>query len=33
VRTHLEEVNRRLRDHGEREIDPNDPDMKKRYGL
>jgi hypothetical protein len=33
VRTYLEEVNRRLRDRGEREIDPNDPDMKKRYGL
>jgi hypothetical protein len=33
VRTNLEEVNRRLRDRGEREIDPNNPDMKKCYGL
>ena len=30
---HLEEVNARLRADGIREIDPNDPNMAKRYGL
>ena len=33
VRTHLEDINKRLRDNGLREIDPNDPTMKERYGL
>jgi len=33
VRTHLDEVNKRLRDDGMREIDPNDGTMKERYGL
>ena len=33
VRENLEEVNRRLREKGKREIDPNDPVMKERYGL
>jgi hypothetical protein len=33
VRTNLDEINKRLRDGGLREIDPNDPTMKERYGL
>jgi hypothetical protein len=33
VRSNLDEVNRRLRDGGLREIDPNDPTLKERYGL
>lgn len=33
VRSHLEEINKRLRDGGLREIDPGDPTMKERYGL
>jgi hypothetical protein len=33
VRTHLDEVNARLRESEMREIDPNDPKMAKRYGL
>jgi hypothetical protein len=33
VRTHLGEVNARLRRDGMREIDPNDPKMANRYGL
>jgi hypothetical protein len=33
VRNNLEKINRRLRDSGKREIDPNDPEMKQRYGL
>ena len=33
VRNNLEEVNRRLREKGMREIDPTDPDMAERYGL
>jgi hypothetical protein len=33
VREHLEEVNRRLREQGMRQVDPNDPAMKDRYGL
>jgi hypothetical protein len=33
VRSNLEKVNKRLRDSGLREIDPNDPMMKERYGL
>jgi len=33
VRNNLDEVNRRLRDAGLREIDPNDPTLKERYGL
>jgi hypothetical protein len=33
VRANLEKVNKRLRDSGLREIDPNDPTMKDRYGL
>jgi hypothetical protein len=33
VRNNLDKVNKRLRDSGLREIDPNDPTMKERYGL
>jgi hypothetical protein len=33
VRTHLDEVNARLREKGMREIDPSDPKMAERYGL
>jgi hypothetical protein len=33
VRNNLDEVNRRLRDKGLREIDPNDPEMAEKYGL
>jgi hypothetical protein len=33
VRGNLEQVNRRLREAGLREIDPADPTMKERYGL
>jgi hypothetical protein len=33
VRTNLDEINKRLRDEGMREIDPSDPTMKDRYGL
>jgi hypothetical protein len=33
VRNNLDEVNRRLRDKGMREIDPSDPEMAERYGL
>jgi len=33
VRENLELVNKRLRENGKREIDPNDPAMKERYGL
>src|SRR6266581_626105 len=33
VRSHLEEINKRLSDGGLREIDPGDPTMKERYGL
>ena len=33
VRTHLDEVNERLRREGHRTIDPADPDMARRYGL
>jgi hypothetical protein len=33
VRDNLDQVNKRLRDSGLREIDPNDPAMKERYGL
>jgi hypothetical protein len=33
VRSNLDKVNRRLRDSGKREIDPDDPEMKQRYGL
>jgi hypothetical protein len=33
VRSHLDEINKRLRDGGQREIDPSDPTMKERYGL
>jgi hypothetical protein len=33
VRGNLEKINKRLRDSGLREIDPNDPTMKDRYGL
>jgi hypothetical protein len=33
VRTHLAEVNARLRASGLREIDPQDPKMQQRYGL
>lgn len=33
VSEHLAEVNERLRSQGLREIDPNDPDMMRRYGL
>ncbi|HEX8929678.1 MAG TPA: hypothetical protein VGA45_12230 [Actinomycetota bacterium] len=33
VRTHLDEINQRLAERGMREIDPQDPTMKERYGL
>jgi hypothetical protein len=33
VRTHLDEINKRLRSDDLREIDPNDSTMKERYGL
>lgn len=33
VRNNLVQVNRRLREAGMREIDPNDPTMRERYGL
>jgi hypothetical protein len=33
VRTHLDEINKRLVGSDMREIDPNDPAMKERYGL
>jgi hypothetical protein len=33
VRDNLDEVNKRLRDAGQREIDPNDSTMRDRYGL
>jgi hypothetical protein len=33
VRDHLQDVNKRLRSQGMREIDPNDPEMVERYGL
>jgi hypothetical protein len=33
VRDNLSQINKRLRDSGQREIDPNDPAMKERYGL
>jgi hypothetical protein len=33
VRNNLDKVNKRLREAGKREIDPNDPTMKERYGL
>ncbi len=33
VREHLDEINRRLRDHGLRQIDPDDRSMRERYGL
>jgi hypothetical protein len=33
VRDNLDTVNRRLRDAGQREIDPSDPAMRDRYGL
>jgi len=33
VRTHLDEINQRLSERGLREIDPQDPTMKERYGL
>lgn len=33
VRKNLDQINRRLRDSGQREIDPNDQTMKERYGL
>jgi hypothetical protein len=33
VQNNLDEVNRRLRDKGMREIDPSDPEMIERYGL
>jgi hypothetical protein len=33
ARDHLAEVNARLRESGQREIDPNDPHMARRYGL
>src|SRR3712207_7701375 len=33
VRNNLAEVNRRLREKGMREIDPNDPEMAERYGV
>ena len=32
VRDHLDEVNARLREEGQREIDPDDPKFAKRYG-
>ena len=33
VRSHLDEINKRLGEGGLREIDPGDPTMKERYGL
>jgi hypothetical protein len=33
VRNHLDDINKRLREGAMREIDPNDPTMKERYGL
>jgi hypothetical protein len=33
VRDNLDKINKRLRDSGQREIDPNDQAMKDRYGL
>jgi hypothetical protein len=33
VRNNLDQVNRRLRDSGMREIDPSEPTMRERYGL
>jgi hypothetical protein len=33
VRNNLDKVNKRLREAGQREIDPNDATMKERYGL
>jgi hypothetical protein len=33
VRNNLDKINKRLRESGQREIDPNDPTMKDRYGL
>ena len=33
VRNNLDEVNRRLRDAGLREINPDDPTLRERYGL
>lgn len=33
VRTHLEEINKRLADEGTRQIDPADPDHATRYGF
>src|SRR6266542_3367624 len=33
VRSHLEQINKRLSEGGQREIDPGDPTMKERYGL
>jgi hypothetical protein len=33
VRGNLDQINKRLRDSGLREIDPSDPAMKERYGL
>ena len=33
VRGNLDKINKRLRESGQREIDPNDPTMKQRYGL
>jgi hypothetical protein len=33
VRGNLDNINKRLREAGQREIDPNDPTMKERYGL
>jgi hypothetical protein len=33
VRNNLDKINKRLREAGQREINPNDPTMKDRYGL
>jgi len=33
VRSHLDQINKRLSDGGLREIDPNDPTMRDRYNL
>jgi hypothetical protein len=33
VRKNLDQINKRLREAGQREIDPNDPAMRDRYGL
>ncbi len=33
MRSHLEQINKRLSEGGLREIDPGDPTMKERYGL